>query len=65
MLFRSKEFSYPYLLSVHGDDVYLVYTWDRKKIRHAYFSSAWLDRAYKQLPNATEKKSAAESGEAR
>jgi predicted neuraminidase len=59
-----KEFSYPYLLSVHGDDVHLVYTWDRKKIRHAYFSSAWLDRAYKQLPNATEKQSAAESAEA-
>ena len=59
-----KEFSYPYLLRTHGDDVHLVYTWDRKKIRHAYFSSAWLDRAYKQLPNATEKQSAAESGEA-
>jgi len=59
-----KEFSYPYLLSAHGDDVHLVYTWDRKKIRHAYFSSAWLDRAYKQLPSATEKQSATESGEA-
>ena len=59
-----KEFSYPYLLSTHGDDAHLVYTWDRKKIRHAYFSSAWLDRAYKQLPSATEKQSTAELGEA-
>jgi predicted neuraminidase len=59
-----KEFSYPYLLSTHGDDAHLVYTWDRKKIRHAYFSSAWLDRAYKQLPSATEKQSATELGEA-
>jgi predicted neuraminidase len=59
-----KEFSYPYLLSTHGDDVHLVYTWDRKKIRHFYFSSAWLDRAYKQLPSTTEKQSATESGEA-
>ena len=57
-----KEFSYPYLLSAHGDDAHLVYTWDRKKIRHAYFSSAWLDRAYKQLPSATEKQSATELG---
>lgn len=57
-----KEFSYPYLLSTHGDDAHLVYTWDRKKIRHAYFSSTWLDRAYKQLPVPVEKQSAAESG---
>jgi predicted neuraminidase len=59
-----KEFSYPYLLSTHGDDAHLVYTWDRKKIRHAYFSNAWLDRAYKQLPAPAEKQSTAESGEA-
>ena len=59
-----KEFSYPYLLSANGDDAHLVYTWDRKRIRHAYFSSAWLDHAYKQLPSATEKQSAAEPGEA-
>jgi predicted neuraminidase len=58
-----KEFSYPYLLSANGDDAHLVYTWDRKKIRHAYFSSAWLDHAYKQLPSAIEKQSTAESGE--
>lgn len=59
-----KEFSYPYLLSTHGDDAHLVYTWDRKKIRHIYFSSAWLDRTFKQLPVAVEKQSANESGEA-
>ncbi|MEA9599019.1 sialidase family protein [Polynucleobacter sp. AP-Sanab-80-C2] len=45
-----KEFSYPYLISASGSDAHLVYTWDRKKIRHLYFSSAWLDRAYSQLP---------------
>lgn len=58
-----KEFSYPYLLSAHGDDAHLVYTWDRKKIRHIYFSSAWLDRAYKQSQLATEKQSTSQSGE--
>ncbi|QWD61893.1 exo-alpha-sialidase [Polynucleobacter sp. MWH-UH25E] len=58
-----KEFSYPYLLSAHGGDVHLVYTWDRKKIRHVYFSSAWLDRAYKQLPSSTENQSNGESRE--
>jgi predicted neuraminidase len=40
-----KEFSYPYLMSANGNDAHLVYTWDRKKIRHLYFSSAWLTRA--------------------
>jgi predicted neuraminidase len=46
------EFSYPYLISVDGDDAHLVYTWDRKKIRHRYFSAAWLKNAHAQLPNA-------------
>lgn len=42
---QRKEFSYPYIISVDGDDVHLVYTWDRKKIRHRYFSGAWLKHA--------------------
>ena len=45
-----KEFSYPYLMSVNGKDVHLVYTWDRKRIRHIYFPDNWLVRAYSQLP---------------
>ena len=60
-----KEFSYPYLLSANGDDAHLVYTWDRKKIRHIYFSSTWLDRAYKQLPVPDEKQAVSETGEAK
>lgn len=47
---QRKEYSYPYLVSVDGNDAHLVYTWDRKKIRHMHFSAAWLTRAYKQLP---------------
>lgn len=43
-----KEFSYPYLVSVDGNDAHLVYTWDRKKIRHRYFSGAWLKHAFNQ-----------------
>jgi predicted neuraminidase len=45
-----KEFSYPYLMSVNGKDMHLVYTWDRKRIRHIYFPDNWLARAYSQLP---------------
>ena len=46
---QRKEFSYPYLISADGNDAHLVYTWDRKKIRHRYFSGAWLKRAQGQL----------------
>lgn len=45
---QRKEFSYPYLISVDGNDAHLVYTWDRKKIRHRYFSGAWLKHAFNQ-----------------
>lgn len=45
---QRKEFSYPYLITVDGNDAHLVYTWDRKKIRHRYFSGAWLKHAFSQ-----------------
>ncbi len=46
---QRKEFSYPYLISADGNDAHLIYTWDRKKIRHRYFSGPWLKRAQGQL----------------
>ena len=46
---QRKEFSYPYLISLDGNDAHLVYTWDRKKIRHRHFSGAWLKHAQSQL----------------
>ena len=49
-----KEFSYPYLISANGQDAHLVYTWDRKKIRHIYFSKAWLTQAMNHLPDDAE-----------
>lgn len=52
---QRKEFSYPYIISADGEDAHLVYTWDRKKIRHRYFSGAWLKQAYRQaLPVESE-----------
>jgi predicted neuraminidase len=45
---QRKEFSYPYLITVDGEDAHLVYTWDRKKIRHRYFSGAWLKHTFSQ-----------------
>jgi len=49
---QRKEFSYPYLMSLDGNDAHVVYTWDRKKIRHRSFSGAWLKRAQSQLGTA-------------
>jgi predicted neuraminidase len=46
---QRKEFSYPYLITVNGDDAHLVYTWDRKKIRHRYFSATWLKHAFSKI----------------
>ena len=46
---KRKEFSYPYLITVDGDDAHLVYTWDRKKIRHRYFSGAWLKHSFSKV----------------
>jgi len=58
---QRKEFSYPYLISTNGNDAHLVYTWDRKKIRHWYFASAWLTQAYSQLPTQISNESSAET----
>ena len=38
---QRREFSYPFLVSASGEDAHLVYTWNRKKIRHVYFPAAW------------------------
>lgn len=46
---QRKEFSYPYMITVDGNDAHLAYTWDRKKIRHRYFSGAWLKQALTKI----------------
>lgn len=46
---QRKEFSYPYMITVDGNDAHLAYTWDRKKIRHRYFSGAWLKHALTKI----------------
>jgi len=46
---QRREFSYPYLVSASGADAHLAYTWDRKKIRHIYFSANWFKHASNSL----------------
>ncbi len=41
---RRREYSYPYLITVQGDDAHLAYTWDRKRIRHIYFPASWFSQ---------------------
>jgi len=60
---QRKEFSYPYLMSTNGKDAHLVYTWDRKKIRHLYFSSAWLAHAFSQLSQVSNNESLSDTKE--
>ncbi len=43
------EFSYPFLLQTRDGMVHLAYTWKRKGIKHAAFSTAWID-ARQSLP---------------
>lgn len=38
-----REFSYPYLTLATSGDVHLVYTYDRKKIKHIQFDAQWLE----------------------
>lgn len=45
---QRREYSYPYLITVQGDDAHLAYTWDRKRIRHIYFPAAWFSQIMNQ-----------------
>ena len=37
-----REYSYPFLLQTHDGRYHLVYTWQRKMIRHVVFNDAWV-----------------------
>ena len=38
-----QEFSYPYLIQTKDGQIHLVYTYERKAIKHAAFNLTWLD----------------------
>ena len=42
---QRREYSYPFVISTSEGNVHLLYTWNRKRIRHLYFQPAWLDNA--------------------
>ncbi len=37
------EYSYPFAIRTRDGRVHVVYTWERKRIRHVVFNSAWVD----------------------
>jgi predicted neuraminidase len=41
----SGEFSYPYLIRASDGNMHLLYTWNRKRIRHVAFNDNWVDGA--------------------
>jgi predicted neuraminidase len=43
----NAQFSYPRLLKTKADEYHLLYTVDKKLLRHARFNQAWLDQALK------------------
>jgi predicted neuraminidase len=60
---QRKEFSYPYLITVDGDDAHLAYTWDRKKIRHHYLSGEWLKQAFSKMQAEAQAKAQAQEAQ--
>lgn len=38
-----SEFSYPYLIRGNDGTMHLLYTWNRKRIRHVQFNDNWVD----------------------
>ncbi len=47
-----REYSYPFLTVTSNGDAHLVYTWDRKKIRHLQLPAEWLkNRRSEQVPS--------------
>jgi predicted neuraminidase len=38
-----REFSYPYLLLGANGEVHLIYTYDRKKMKHIHFDPRWIE----------------------
>lgn len=39
-----EEFSYPYMLRASDGKIHLVYTWQRKRIKHLVFNEAWIEK---------------------
>jgi predicted neuraminidase len=43
------KFSYPYMIRTQDGRIHLVYTWNRKRIRHIIFNEAWIDAQIEEV----------------
>ena len=43
-----QEFSYPYMIRGRNGLIHLVYTWERKRIKHVVLNEAWVDQKLKE-----------------
>lgn len=39
-----EEFSYPYMIRSSDGKIHLVYTWQRKRIKHVVFNEEWIEK---------------------
>lgn len=42
-----EEFSYPYMIRSSDGKIHLVYTWQRKRIKHVVFNEEWIEKRIK------------------
>lgn len=44
---QGEEFSYPYMIQTSDKSIHLVYTWQRRHIKHLAFNEPWIDMQIK------------------
>ncbi len=40
----APSFSYPYVIRARSGDFHLLYTWNKKKVKHVRFNRSWLEQ---------------------
>jgi len=48
---QGKKYSYPYMIRSQDGLIHLVYTWQRKRIKHVVFNEAWINAQMKRIAN--------------
>jgi predicted neuraminidase len=46
---QGKKYSYPYMIRSRDGLIHLVYTWNRKRIKHVVFNEAWVNVQMKRI----------------
>ena len=46
---QGQKYSYPYMIRSRDGLIHLVYTWQRKRIKHVVFNEAWINAQMKRI----------------